>query len=339
MEEVTSNSLTTISDCLYHHFQTHPDREAIVFAHTDGSRIVVTFRQLYENAMILAKSFLRLGVKKSEFIAISLQSCPEWLYATFGAVLAGARPISLSVTYTDGSDLVAMMKKLETCSVMILDPNSDQQNWNIFQKLISNFDEEGHVHSPVMPYLKFLICRKGPDENDNVLTIDRMMSWIHLDITLPKIDSDEIAILFTTSGSTGLPKACVHTHKSLIKAVNLLAHHLTESKYDIMFNDRPFSWSGGFPWNVISGETRVTRFGYCEPPKDIVGFLFRVIEREKCTVLFTLPPLLNSLIDRQVRLQTSLSYYERFKYIYDFVQRFHILHQNSTIYSIVEQIF
>ena len=38
------------------------------------------FRQLYENAIILAKSFLRLGVKKSEFIAISLQSCPEWLY-------------------------------------------------------------------------------------------------------------------------------------------------------------------------------------------------------------------------------------------------------------------
>ena len=301
MGDILKNGLATIPEYLYYRFQNQPDKEAIIFAHTDGTRTVVTFRQLYENANALAKSFLKLGVKESEFIAISLQSCPEWLYATFGAILAGARPISLAFTYTDGSDVIGMMKKLETCSAFILDPRSDENNWNVFQKLISCFDTKGHVQSKSMPYLKFLICRERPKNNDDMLTIEDMMSWENKDVKLPQVDPDDIATLFQTSGSTGFPKACAHTHRSVIASAVSFADLLPASENDIMFNDRPFTWIGGFPFTVITGDTRVTRYGYDETPKDLVGFLFDVIRRETCTNVMALPPLLNSFLDRQVR--------------------------------------
>ena len=300
MGDNLKNGLATIPEYLYYRFQKQPDKEAIIFAHTDGTRTVVTFRQLYENANALAKSFLKLGVKESEFIAISLQSCPEWLYATFGAILAGARPISLAFTYTDGSDVIGMMKKLETCSAFILDPRSDENNWNVFQKLISCFDMKGHVQSKSMPYLKFLICRERPKKNDDMLTIEDMISWENKDVKLPQVDPDDIATLFQTSGSTGLPKACAHTHRSVIASAVSFADLMPACENDIMFNDRPFTWIGGFPFTVITGDTRVTRYGYDETPEDLVGFLFDVIRRETCTNVMALSPLLNSFLDRQV---------------------------------------
>ena len=292
--------LKTIPDFLYHHYKNKPNHEAIVFVNNDGSRNAVTFGQLYENSNTLAKSFINLGVEKNEFVAVCLRSCPEWLYVTFGAIMAGARPIGLSFTYKDGSDVVAMMEKLQTCSTIILDPGIDEENWNIFSKLISEFDEEGHVTSSLMPYLRYVICRTKPKVSDKVLTLADMMTWEHQLTKLPSLEPEDIVILFQTSGSTGFPKACAHTHKSIISSTTyFIAEHVDETS--VLYSDRPFQWVGGFPFNVITGETRVTRSGFCEPPEDIVDFLFDVIKREKCTITGALPPLFNSLLERQVR--------------------------------------
>ena len=299
MEE---GKLNTVPDYLHFRYKNHPDRNAYVFAHTDGSRTIVTFGQLYENANALAKSFLKLGVKKSEFIANNLRSCPEWLYVTFGAILAGARPISLAFTYTDGSDVIAMMKKLETCSAIVLDPAEDIHTWKIFQKLVTKYDTKGQVQSDLMPYLKYLICRNKPVDEGNVLIIDEMLNWKSGEVTLPTIYPEDIVALFQTSGSTGVPKAVAHTNRSFIGCIKGFTRQYSEDEISIMFNDRPFTWLGGFPWNVVTGETRVTRFGYSEPPTDWIEFLINVVRNERCTFLVALPPLLNSFMERQVSL-------------------------------------
>ena len=293
-------TLKTVPDYLYFYSKKHPDREAIVFAHTDGSRTAVNFGLLYEKATSLAKSFLALGVKKSEVIAIVLKSCPEWLYATFGAILAGARPISLSFTYTDGSDVIAMMKKLDTCSTIVLDPAEDVETWTIFQKLVKDYDENGHAQSDLMPYLKHLICRQRVSDTKNILTIEDMMEWKPQDITLPTVTPEDIVALFQTSGSTGVPKAVAHTNRSVIACILNIASTYPDDLFFITYNDRPFNWVGGFPLNVITGETTVTRYGYSEDPKDLAGFILSVVKRENCAILGTLPPLLKCLMERQV---------------------------------------
>lgn len=293
--------MATIPDYLYSHFKNQPDREAFVFTSANGQRIAITFRELYVNASILAKSFLTLGVKKSEVIAVSLKNSPEWLYSTYGAMMAGVQPISLSFTYTDGSDVICMMKKLQKCSAIILDPKSDKDTWNIFQKLISFLDKAGHVKSDLMPYLNFLVCRQSPEDKD-LLTISEMLTWENRDVVLPHIDTEDTAALFQTSGSTGVPKAIVHTHRSLVAGISGFteATHITDDV--ICFNDRHFSWMGGFPTNIISGEKRVTSFGYSEPARDRISYMIDVIRREKCTYTTALPPLINSFMIRQEEL-------------------------------------
>ena len=299
----SDNDLNTIPDLLRFHSENRPDGEAIIFAHTDGSREVVTFRDVFDHSNNMAKSFIQLGVKKDEIVAVNLRSCPEWLYAVFGAMMAGARPISMSFTYTDGSDVIAMMKKLQKCSTMVLDPGVVEANWRIFNKLVSYFDNKGNVTSEKMPFLRYLIGHNRPDIDKGVLALTEMLAWQNTEVVLPVLDPTDIAMLLQTSGSTGIPKVVTHTHASFLSATGCLSSGdptgmLTpEGKH---FNDRPFAWVGGFPGTIITGQTRVTRSGLCEVPDDEVGFIINVVKRESCTVMSALPSLLRSLMDRQV---------------------------------------
>ena len=297
----------TIPDILKRHCEEIPDKEAVVFAHTNGTREAVTYKALYENARAVAKSLLTLGVKPEEGIAINMRSCPQWLYAVFGAMIAGARPIGLSFTYTDGSDVIAMMKKLRTCSAIILDPGRDDENWNVFHSLIKSYDDKGHVESDKLPYLRYLVyhdCRKR--QTPNILTMEQMMNWHNADINLPTLKPDDIAIMFQTSGSTGVPKAVAHTHRAIVSVQSCFAgpdfqQFVFTNPKGPLFNDRPFTWIGGFPSTVLSGTTRVTRSGYCEPPEDHIAFLIGVIKKEKCTDMIALPPLVHEFLERQVQ--------------------------------------
>ena len=297
--KTTYDDLKTMPEFLEYYAQNAPSREAFVFVYTDGTREAVTFKDLYEESRLVAKRFIEIGVKKSELVAVCLRTGPQWLYVVFGAIMAGARPISLAFTYSDGSDIIAIMQKLQTCSTIVLDPGPDDENWNIFKNLIISCDSNGNVKSDKMPYLRYLICHDRPRINQDVLLLSEMASWKLTDTVLPDLDPDDIAILFQTSGSTGNPKAVAHTHKSILAAYVI---SYTEPKPEIMYNDRPFGWVGGFPGAMFCGHTRVTRSDYCDPPEDVMGFTIDAVKREQCTILSLLPPLVNELTLRQVRV-------------------------------------
>ena len=298
---IRNDLLKTVPDYLKSHSENQPDKEAIVFSCTDGSRECVTFKEWYDNAAHVAKCLIQLGVKHSEFVAVSLRSSSKWLYSVFGAAIAGARPISVSFTYTDGSDVIAMMKKLQSCSLVILDLGENEANWNIFRTLIQHTNKNGNVMSKQMPYLRYLICQDRPSDYSDVLTLEDVLSWETPDVVLPEINPDDIFTLFQTSGSTGVPKPVAHTHKSFIGiATNWSKAIRMEKDDDILYNDRPFPWIGGFPLVFVTGHTRVTLSGYCQPPDDEVGHVIDVIKRERCTSTFLLPRPLYNLICRQV---------------------------------------
>ena len=214
-----------------------------------------------------------------------------------------AKPISLSFTYTDGCDVIAMMKKLRTCSAVILDPGAEGENWNVFLKLVNSYDDKGNVQSDKMPYLRYLIYHDSSNKHTpNVLTMEQIMKWNSPDITLPYLKSDDIAMMFHTSGSTGVPKVVAYTHGTFVNVVGRLSNDFKRflDPKGSVFYDRPFTWAGGFPFTKLSGTTQMTRSGFFEPPEDLVGFLIDVIKRERCTDLFAFPGLLNMFLERQV---------------------------------------
>jgi acyl-coenzyme A synthetase/AMP-(fatty) acid ligase len=241
-------------------------------------------------------------VREMEVVAINIRNCPKWLYANFGAIIAGAIPISVSFTYVDGSDLVALMEKLQTCSLLVMDPGLLNVNCDIITRIIDTYGENGTVKSVQIPYLRYLIGVSFDDVDAHVLKFDDLIKDINSDIVLPSLSSKDTVSLFQTSGSTGVPKVVAHTHETFLKGITAkLVEHM-DPKYK-QFNDRPFAWLGGYPLSIITGQTRVTISGFCKPPEDRVSFMIDVIERERCSSVFALPPLMHELIKRQVKFK------------------------------------
>ncbi|XP_053378982.1 acetyl-coenzyme A synthetase-like isoform X1 [Mercenaria mercenaria] len=266
-----------IKECVEENSRINPDKEAFVFVSTNGGRQSLTWSVLYERSCAAARSFIQLGMKRKEIVAINLRTCPEWLYAAFGAMIAGAIPVSVSFTYTDGSDLVALMQKLQRCSLLIMDPGLDNVNRNIVQKLLDENSENGAVHSSKLPYLKYLVGVGFEDCSALVKSFHDLLNGTNTDVSFPDIETGDVAVMLQTSGSTGVPKLVAHTHASLVSLIGSDMIPLDESYR--LFNDRPFNWIGGFPFSVLTGQTRVTILGFCDPPKNRVSFMKEVIEK------------------------------------------------------------
>lgn len=298
------DGIHTIPDCLKHYAETLGDREAMVFAEPDdGGRRVVTWTDIYEKSNAVARSLIHLGVRKGELIAVNIRSCPEWLFLVYGAMAAGAIPVGISFTYTNGSDLIAMMNKLETCCLLALDPGCDSANWEIVKHLTESYSSDGRMVSNNMPSLRYLIVHEGM--GDTVLmqgakTLEELISEDNSSVTLPDIDENDLAVLLQTSGSTGVPKLVAHTHKSIL-AIRELSTMVFLDTSVIQYNDRPFTWIGGFPISPLIGQKRVTVSGLSSKSRDNVASVIDTVCRERCTSLTVLPPMLHALIRRQVR--------------------------------------
>ena len=152
----------TIPDLLRYHSSERPDKAAYVFLSADGTSESITWKEVYDKSMEIAKSLVEFGVKRNEVVAISFRACPDWLFVNFGILLTGAIPVGVAFTYKDGIDVIALMERLEKCSTIFLDPGQNNEIWDIFIKIIDAFDKYGNLKSQQMHSLKQMVCRVMP---------------------------------------------------------------------------------------------------------------------------------------------------------------------------------
>jgi len=117
-------------------------------------------------------------------------------------------------------------------------------------------------------------------------------------------ENDHIMILYT-SGTTGLPKGAIITHKMLLwNSIN------TSMRLDIVSDDHtltfaPFFHTGG--WNVL-----LTPFVHRGASQTLLsGFdtdlILKLMEREKVTLMFGIPTMLQMMSDSNIFKNTELS--------------------------------
>lgn len=211
----------------------------------------------------------------------------------------------LSFTYSDGSDLTALMKKLETCSLLAFDPGENDAKWNIVKSLTDGYSRDGKVSSNKMPYLRYLIGHGFSDESVGLKMLQELILLEPPNVPLPSLNPDSVAVVFLTSGSTGLPKLVAHSHTSLMAIRRLLDRTLVDT--NLYLNDRPFNWMGGFPISALFGQTRVTVSEFGEAPENQLSRLLEIIVEEKCNFLMALPSRLQALLDYKVRNGTCFT--------------------------------
>ncbi|NLA73256.1 MAG: acyl--CoA ligase [Clostridiales bacterium] len=254
----------------------------------NGIRSEITWGDFDKKANRFANFLLSRGIKKGDRVAVLLMNCLEWLPIYFGILKTGALAVPLNFRYA--SDEIDYCLKLSNSSSLIFGPEFIGRIEEIYNKI---------------PNIKPLLY-VGKDCPSFAESYDKLVTYcsskkpdIHLD------DNDDGAIYFS-SGTTGFPKAILHTHGNLVHScITEQAHH-HQTKDDIFLCIPPLYHTGAkMHWfgNLYTGGKAVLLKG-TEP-----HWTLKAVSDEKCTIVWLLVPWAQDILDAIERGDIELSEY------------------------------
>ena len=261
-------------EILEHNLEHRADKTALLSEHG-----TMTFREISNQVNQIGNALTRLGVRLGECVAILCPDRPEWVTTFFATTKIGGVVLGMNTLLTT-EEYDYILKDARVRVLVIHDSLLELvepilRNHNILSKVIVIGADEGANYTTFNDWI---------DSEDNKLEFERT-------------HRDDFCSLHYSSGTTGMPKGVMHSHKDYpliaqLSGVNLFG--LTE-------NDRTFSVAklffvygiGGnliFPWYV--GASCVLNSG---PPRQAAAVL-KTIETFKPTIFVCVPTVYGAIL-------------------------------------------
>ena len=236
---------TTIPDMIRRHAEKDPESVAHVYINWQTFEVEhLTYIEIYKSAARFAKGLVRLGIAKTDIVALGMDNTPEWMTAFVGILMCGAIPLMFAFNLNDGSDIEeTLIKAGHRCKAVIFSEGPENRNVSIADKIFKKETEKGKISHSSLPELMWSILMSVGIKSDHY-NIEDICQMGNPEVELPSVDPEDVAAIFLTSGSTGSPKQIPHTHYFLM-ITGLYWSILHGRSCTTIFNDRPFGWLGG----------------------------------------------------------------------------------------------
>jgi long-chain acyl-CoA synthetase len=175
-----------------------------------------SYGKVNDMASRFATALLELGVEKGDRIGIFMPNLHQFVITFFGILKIGAIAVPLSPLYGP-SDLEAVLKKVDLKGVVALDILYEKlEETKIHIPLIIT-TALGDILSPIMRFVAKLIGKlpKSPKISGNKKLYELIKSHEPLKQVI-SIDPDDISVMGSTGGTTGVPKNAMLTHRNLV---------------------------------------------------------------------------------------------------------------------------
>lgn len=221
-------SITVPATSLWHNLATSaarfPDKAALVFF---GQ--VIPYRELLAQTERLAGTLLALGVQRGDRVVLDMQNCPQLVIAHFAILRANAvvvpvnpmnRAEELKHYITDPDAKVAITTG-DLAPELARASNALAPKDGLAHMIVTQFTDAFDAdvagdEAPPAQWRDWLLTRHALPalEGGAVTHWTDALSAGH---TVPPhvVGADDMALLPYTSGTTGLPKGCIHNHSSL----------------------------------------------------------------------------------------------------------------------------
>jgi len=265
------------------------EQSLVETAHNVRYRKELTWRIFDERANQFAHLLINRGVERGDKVGILLMNCIEWLPLYFGVLKSGATVVPLNFRYT--SDEIKYALDLADVSVLVFGPEFTERMQAIKNDL------------PKMREL-FYVGNDCPDFAKGYEELARTQPKCAPDVILS--DKEDAAIYFS-SGTTGFPKAIVHSHLTLVTACEVEQHHHGQTYDDIFLCIPPLYHTGAkMHWfgSFLVGGSAVLLRGI--KPKWII----ETAANEHASIVWLLVPWAQDILDAIENQEINLKEYD-----------------------------
>ena len=222
-----SSSLTAPDTSLWDNLEIsarrYPDKPALIFFGR-----MISYRELRESAERLAGQLRALRVGKGDRVLLDMQNCPQLIVAHFAimranAVVVPVNPMNRSEEIrhfiADPGAKVAITTA-DLAGEVAAASNALPRGERLQHLIVSHFSDfldDDAAESVPQGWRDWLLTRHPVPQ----LVGGHVMSWLaaldnHLPLPHLEVGPGDLAVLPYTSGTTGLPKGCMHLHKSIM---------------------------------------------------------------------------------------------------------------------------
>jgi len=270
----------TIGAALDAAVERYGDQVAYVFASGE-----LTYNCLKQTADLLARGFLRLGVKKGDKVAIWMAGYAEWAFVYFALARIGAIMVPVNTRYRPDEIKYVLNKSKASLLVFKEEPNKD------FLSLLKELFLDvfaGNLPNEALPSLRTLIVASdrridGCLGLNELIEAGKAVSEKELLQAANEVTGDDIAMLQFTSGTTAVPKAAMLFQSAILRGALCGCEILRLSEADRFFSPQPFFHVGGsiqvMLTPILSGCRMIVQ------PYFDAGQALELMERHRCNVL------------------------------------------------------
>jgi long-chain acyl-CoA synthetase len=243
---------------------------------TEKYRREMTWKDFDTRANRFANLLLTRGVRRGDKVALLLMNSLEWLPVYFGILKAGALAVPLNYRYT--VEEIKYCLELSEAGVLVFGPEFVGRVEQIFDRLKG-------IKSV------FYVGKNKPTFADSY---DKLVSYCSSTAPAVDIKEDDDAAIYFSSGTTGFPKAILHSHKALVAACVTEQNHHGQSREDVFLLIPPLYHTGAkMHWfgSLLSGSRAVILRGV-QP-----DWVLRTVSEEKATIVWLLVPWAQDILD------------------------------------------
>jgi acetyl-CoA synthetase len=285
-------------NCLDRHLKTQPDKTAIIFEADDGKVTKITYQALYKEVCKFANALRARGIKKGERVLIYMPMSIQAVVAMQACARIGA---THSVVF-GGFSAKSVQERIVDAGAVAL--------------VTADGQFRGGKEIPLKPICDEGFAMGGCDAIRTVIVYKRSGSKVAMkegrdlwwedavkgqpETCEPEwVDAEHPLFILYTSGSTGKPKGIQHsTAGYLLWCILTMKWTFDYKASDVFWCTADVGWVTGHSYvcygPLAVGATEIIFEGV--PVYPDAGRFWKMIQDHKCTVFYTAPTAIRSLI-------------------------------------------
>ena len=284
-------------------------RDALLFPQRDYR---INYAEFDRQVDAAARGLLSLGFRRGDHFAVWSTNRPEWVILQFATARIGCVLVTINPAFRR-SELEYALGQSDARGLALIERFKSSDYFSLLDQTCPEFADQapGELHSEKLPQLRCVISLSDGK-------LPGMIGWSELlergrDVTqdafaqsqLQPVPRDPINIQYT-SGTTGLPKGAMLTHRNLLLNAYYAGEHQRLTHRDRICIPVPlyhcFGCVLGTLCAVIRGSAMVFPGESFQPDRTL-----EAIERHQCTAIYGVPTMFITLLEHETFPHRKLS--------------------------------